>query len=474
MASDTTDTPDTPETPGSSASPVDGFEFSLEEAGPARKRLHITITSDHIRDRLATSLGTVLEQATMPGFRKGRVPKHLIEKRFGQAMREDARNELIQEGYQKGLDHFEIQPLGDVEPADPDAELELTDDQPLSFAVEFEVVPEFEFPDLAKIEIKRPQLDVTDDMIDAELERQCMRHGSSEELEKGFTAGDRMLGAAELTMDGEDEALYTSEQVLVVLPEKGEAGQVLGLMCDDLCASFAKSKLGDTVTIKTTGPESHEREDIRGKELSLAFTIHLCERITPCTPEELIERFSLTSNDVLREQIKLALEQQRDEEQANAMREQAIELVSEAIDMELPEKASERQVASDLERIRMELMQQGLEPELVEGKLAEVRERSASASQARLKSWFMIQRVANDEDIQISEQEINGRIASMAMQRGARPDQLRTELVRNNQLMALASSIRDRKAADVLVGRLKAVDCSMDEWNTILESRKKD
>ena len=372
-----------------------GFEFTIEDIGPSRKRLHITVTADKVDEKLTESMGSMQTEVALPGFRKGRVPAHLIKRRFGEGVEQETRNQLVADAYQACLKAHTLKPLGEPEAADPDTEIELAQGSPMTFAIDVEVIPEFELPDVSDMTINKPILEVEDTHIDQELDRQCMKHGDGESLEKSFKSGDRMVGAASLTIKGEDEPIFQTPKTLIVLPEKGESGAVLSLLFDDLCKSFTRKKIGDTVLLATTGPEGHEREDIRGKELEVKFTIQIAERITPCTTQNLIDTFSLASEDVLREQIRLALEQQRDEEQGQVLREQAMNATVAAIDLELPERFSESQIVRDLERVRMEMLQQGLEPEEVEGKLAEIREQSTEQTINRMKGLFLIARLVD-------------------------------------------------------------------------------
>ena len=117
-------------------------------------------------------------------------------------------------------------------------------------------------------------------------------------------------------------------------------------------------------------------------------------------------------------------------------------------------------------------MQRGLDDNEVEAKLAEVRDQSTAQTLTHLKTWFMLERVSSEENIQVSEQEINGRIATMAMQQGVRPDQLRADLVKNDRIMPLGRSIREKKAIDHLVGLASVSDCTMEEWDKRVEAKK--
>ncbi|HJO16073.1 MAG TPA: hypothetical protein QF800_04195, partial [Phycisphaerales bacterium] len=211
---------------------------------------------------------------------------------------------------------------------------------------------------------------------------------------------------------------------------------------------------------------------IQGQPLRIDFTINVAERVAACTPEDLIEQFNLACLDVLREQVRLALEQQRNEEQGNVLREQAMRSLGDAIDMDLPEHMSSQQIASDLQRIEMDMMQKGMAQEEIEAKLAELRERSENNSRENLKRWFILQHIAQAQEVEVSEQEINGRIATMAMRQGVRPELLRAELVNQDRVNSIAASIRERKAADWVVSQATVSDVTMDQWETRMEAEK--
>ena len=114
--------------------------------------------------------------------------------------------------------------MGIPEVIDGYENLKLVEGKPFTFELEVEIVPEFEFPDFSGIEIIRPQLEVADEHIDAEVERQCLRAGKADRLEKGFEPHDRMLGSVKLTADGEEAPLFVHDQALIVLPEAGREG----------------------------------------------------------------------------------------------------------------------------------------------------------------------------------------------------------------------------------------------------------
>lgn len=449
-------------------------QVKIQDIGPARKRLTITVPADAVDQKLQESMSTLAHETVLPGFRKGKVPAKLLERRFGTAVRGETKNQLVASAYAAAIEEHRLKPVSDPEPGEGMDKLELEAGKPLTFSVEVEVVPTFELPSFEAVEVKKPMLEITEAHIDAELKRQLMFHGEPHKIEGDFQEGDRLIGYATVTRGQEAEPFFRQDSVVIIFPGKDEGGrgQVLGLMIDGLRALLEGKGIGDTVNIETVGPEAHEREDIRGEKLTMTYEIRNAERIAPATPEVVAERYGLPDPTILREQIKMALEHRRDEEQASAMREQAVDQLAESVEFDLPEKLSANQATSVLEQHRLELLSRGLTPEEAEERVADMRGDSEAAARERLKRFFLLHRLAEHFKVEVSEQEVNGRIAQMAAQRGLRPERLRAELAQAGRLGEVSRLIRDQKAADRLVQQAKKVEVSADEWNKIFKEKQ--
>ena len=317
-------------------------------------------------------------------------------------------------------------------------------------------------------------MEITDEHIDDRIRRQQHRLGDVKRIDGDYKDGDRLVGQVGVTKEGTDEPLFDNEQAMIVCPgpDNGGRGPVLGLMIDGLAGILKGKRTGDTLTIETVGPDGHEREDIRGAKLTITFRITEAERPEPLTMEQLVEGFGVGSEENLREQMKLALQHQRDQEQAGAMREQVSRYLLDAVDIELPEKLSAIQSARTLEGERIEMMERGMTPDEVEAKLAEMRSDSETTSRERLKLFFLMRRLGEHFKIDVSEQEVNGRIATMAAMHGQRPDQLKTELARTGRLQQVARVVYDQKAADRVIANAKIEDIEADEWNKLISGDK--
>ncbi len=445
----------------------------VTESGPARKRVTITVPAATVDSYLDGAFAEVTASASLPGFRPGRVPRSMIEKRFGKAILEEARSKLVEKAFGEAAEQHSLKPLTQPELAEGTAMPEITRGNSFEFAVELEVVPEFTLPAWEGLAVRKPVIEVTDEHINAELERTSYRLGTPSRITGPFERLDRMVGHATVTVQGSTEPILDADGVLTVVPaeQDGSAGPMLGLMIEGLDATLLGKSVGDSVTIETTGPEAHEREDIRGKKLSITYVIADAERITPATNDEMATKFGAGTVELLREQVKLALEQRRDGEQAAAMREQVVGLLTDAVDFAVPERLSAAQAQRDLARREYDMLHRGMEAAQVERELAAARAETVSASQRRLKTFFILSRLADELGVDVTESELNGRIASIARQRNTRPDKLRGELQKSGAIMELVTSIREAKTADRVVAKATVTDVDAVEWNKSIEER---
>jgi trigger factor len=443
------------------------YDSRIEDAGPARKRLTITVPADVIDERIQASLGTLASKAQIPGFRKGRAPNDLLERRFGKTVRAETKNQVIADGYSTALEEHKIRPVGEPEPVGNFEEIEIELGKPMTFSVEIEVVPDFELPSWEGIELTKPVLDVTEEHVEDELKRQCFQLGETVDVAGPIETFDRLIGPVTATIDGEDKPFFRHDNVAVVMPaeDDGGRGNVLGLLVDGLRATLEGKKVGDTVSIHTVGPESHELANIRGKKLTIELTVRDVKRIVPAEVSAVVAHYEMGTAEVLREQVRLALEQRRNQEQQGIMREQVYRHLVDAIDFDLPEKLSSAQAGRIIERQRMEMLHRGgMSEEEVEERLAEVRAETEQRSRQRLKLHFLLHRFAAQFEVQVNEHEVNGRIAQIALERGLRPDKLRQDLMQSGAINQVATQIREHKTADRIIEKAKINEIPVEEW----------
>ncbi len=454
--------------------PLD-VQITVTETGACAKRITMQIPAASIDTRLGDALSALVNEAALPGFRKGKAPRALIEKRFGANILNEARGQIMSDAYQRAIEENKLRPISEPRPVAGETVPELQRGKGFAFSVEIEVAPDFAVPEFSAYEVKKPTIEVTSEHIDGEILRQSYRWGSPAKLEGALENLDRMLGKAVVTVDGKDGVFFETEKALCVVPAKEDEGKgaLLGLIFEGLDKALLGKRIGDTITVTTQGSDSHEREELRGKTIHVTFTINEAERITPRTRTELAEMFGVETEALFVEQVRDALEQRRDGEQRAAMREQVADQLIAGIQFELPSKLSEEQATRTLEQQRMDMLSRGIDEASVENRLAEMRSKSEASAINRLKLFFIMARLAEHFGVNVTDQELNGRIASIAAQQNARPEQVRAQIEKAGRMNEVVSVIRDAKVSDRIIAQAKVSDITAEAWNAIVEAKAK-
>ncbi|MFI4883116.1 MAG: trigger factor [Phycisphaerales bacterium JB064] len=436
--------------------------YTVTDSGPSRKRLEIEVAADTVDQRLRDSVDTLLEEAELPGFRRGRVPKSLLEKRFGSNIRSEARNQIVAEAYQQAIEKSGLKVIGDPFGTQL-KDIEIEAGKPLKFGLDVEVQPEFDLPKLEGLELKRPMLEVSDERVEDELTKICLNEGTLESHDKS-EAGDYLTGNAKM-VDADGTEHYNIEGAVVQTPPDGKAGMILGVLVEDLGKQLGLPKVGDSKTITTTGPEQHEVEALRGKKLTISFEVTAIDKIVPMDRAELVSRFGLEGEQELKDRLRERLDQRTKIQQATALRQQVSKYLLEKVDFELPERMTAQQAARAMERRRMELMYRGMDEMDIEKHVAQLRAASVAEARQNMKLFFILNRVAEEMDVQVSEHEARQHVAQMAFERGARPEQFFQELIQSNRIQSVFLQIREHKTLDAIIEKAKVSDVKAEDFD---------
>jgi len=438
-------------------------DVKIEDIGPCLKKITITIPAERVSEQMETSLAMVSMEAQLPGFRPGRAPKRLIEKKFGSVIESEARNQLVASAYSEAIEEHKLQVIGEPDGSAME-DLKVEAGQPITVEVQVEVAPQFELPTLDGIEVKKPLIEVTDARVADQLERVKLNEGNLEQQDAS-QLGDYCIGHGILkTADGET-VLDLPGAVIQIPKEKDGSGLILGVKVEDFGKQVGLPKPGDALTVKAVGPENHERVAVRGEPVEISFTVEQVQRIIPAAEEDLVKNFGFEDAEQLKQSLRMRLEQRVMIEQQTAMRQQVARHLLESVSFDLPEKLTQGQAERNLERARMEMLYRGLDESTVEERIAEMRSSSKDVAQRELKLFFILNKVALDMEVQITEEEVYGRIAQMAAERGQRPDELRQQLIRSNQINTLAQQIREHKAMDTILSKASIEDLDLEAYN---------
>ncbi len=424
---------------------------TVEDAGTLKKKVTVTIPRAKIDAKFDEMFGELGHTAQVPGFRIGHAPRRLIEKRFGKEVTQDVRNALLGESIGDAIKETELKTLGE-----PDLDLdkiEVPSSGDMQFSFEVEVAPEFDLPELTGVKVEKTAMIIDDAKVDEYLDQIRMGRAHYEVTDKAAAEGD--VVTAEVKISGEGiETLDRKGLSLRVAP-----GQIEGLPLVDLGKTLTGVKAGKTVSLAVTCPKSHPNEAWQEKNLTVELTITQVQaRILPELNEEFATAAGFESLKDMKEFVRNRLEGRLEMESKRSMRDQVCQYLLDNTEFDLPEGVTARHTTRLLQRRYIELLQMGYPREKIDENLTELQAGAAEQAARELKLQFILGKIADQKEIEVTDDEINARIATMAQSYNRRPERMRQELEADGSLQAVATSIREEKALDTVLNDAEVIE----------------
>ncbi len=427
---------------------------TIEDTGPCKKKVTIRIPEEKIHKTLDEKFSELRKEALIPGFRKGRAPLRLVEKRFSTDIRQQTKLQLMAEASEEALKEHKLDTLG--EPEIDHEKIELPENGPMTFDFEVEVRPEFDLPEVEGIEIKKPRTEVKDEQIDEELNAMRRRAGVWVPKEdQGVEEGDQVVADVVLLVEGSEEKDKRDNVELFAR----KPGFVAGVPVEDLAGLLAGAKYGDKRKTAVDVPDTYFNEDYRGKKIEIEIEVKEVKRLEPAEMNaEFFSRYGVESEQELRDRIRESLTGYAEQQARSAMSDQVYEYLLKNTQFDLPGNVVADQSLRLLQRQYVNLLMRGTPREEVEEKMDQLRASSEEQAKEQLKLFFIMDKLADKFDIQITEEEINGHIAQVAAQRGRRPEKMREELARDGSLAQFAAQVREHKCIEKILEKAKVTD----------------
>src|SRR5688500_1663023 len=449
------------------------FEYPIrvEDAGPATKKVHVDIPKERITAKLEEQFNELRQQAAIPGFRVGHAPKKLIEKRFSQDIKDQVRRQLISESYEQAVEKNNLQVIGEPVFDNPEAIQLPEGDAGMSYSFEVEVQPEINIPELKGLKVKRPKIEVTDENVQQAMKNLREQQGTLVPVEdRGVENGDYLIADVHVKLDGNVVGHQHDAQVV------SRPGRIAGIEVEDLDEQLKGLKPGETRAIKTTAPDNHPNEQLRGKDVEIEIALKDIKTLEPVEVNaEFLEGLGFEKESELLDALREQMVERIDYDVQQAMREQVNKHLLEHVQIELPTKLSEKQEQRIVQRRAMDLMMRGVPREQIGANIERLQTGAKDEAVRELKLFFILQKIANEQDVDVQEAELNGRIAMLAAQRGVRPEKLKQEMAKDGTLANLYVQLREQKAIDKILetAEIEDVDVVAEKKQQKEEGEKK-
>ena len=435
------------------------MKTELKEISQTKKQIDVEIEAEAVRavyDRISDNYARA---ATVPGFRPGHAPRAVVRSRFKDQIRTEVLRELLPNAVQSAITEHKLAALGEPELNLENSEgLDQLGQRPILFNVSVEVLPEIKLTNYKGLEVARQTRPVKDQDVERVIEQLRDNSASLQPVEdRGAAAGDTVTAnfLGKFIKEPEAEPINVTD-VDVVLGGQG--------VVQEITDNLTGAKADDEKTFLVDYPEDFSAKGLAGK--SVEYTVKVTAvriKELPEVDDEWAQSLGdeIESLENLREKVRADLEAQTKDEGEGRMRSSLLRKLVDAHEFELPERLVAHQTEHRFESVVRDMIGHGIDPRNPELNWDKARESLQEQASFDLRSSLLLEQIADEEKLEVSDQDIDDEINAIADASKQTPEQVRAVLTKQGGESSIASRLRSRKALDFLVANAKVTD---EEW----------
>ena len=405
-----------------------------------RRELDLEIPADEVIKATEKVAKDFAKIARVPGFRPGKAPISLIKRRFAEDIKGEVLQTLVPEHVEKAVAEQKLTPV-----SQPQVDkLEYNEGQPVKFRASFEVLPEFNLGNYKNLEIEMPEMNITDESVANTLAEMQQRAATFVPVEGRAVENDDFVQVKlHGTPDGGGEPLQAESVLCHVGAEE---------TMEPFNENLRGASAGDHKEFDVDYPADYPDAKLAGKKFHYQVDVlGIKTKKLPELNDEFAKDVSdATSLDELKKKVREGLEHERDHRQKELQREKIIAELVKMHDFPVPESLVEHQMDVRLERVVRSLAQQGVDPRAVNVDWVSLRKRQEERAKDDVKAELVIDKIATDEKIDVTEEELQHELEHMASHSGESAEALRARLTKQGALDRMKAKLRSDKTVDWL------------------------
>jgi trigger factor len=435
------------------------MKTELKTISETVKQIDVEIGADEVRSTYDSVSDRYAKMASVPGFRPGHAPRGVVRTRFKDQIRTEVLRDLLPDAVQRAIAEHNLEPLGEPQLNLETAEgLDPLGKKPITFNVTIEVLPEITLGNYKGLNVERRKRPVADDELDKVIEN--LREGSASLQpveDRGAQLGDTVTANFHGDFVNEPEAEPLNvEDVDVVLGGDGVVQEITNNLLD--------VKPDDQKTFRVNYPEDFSSKGLAGKAVDYTVKVNAVRvKELPEMDDEWAQSLGeeIESLADLREKVGADLEARSVNEADGKMRAELVRQLVEAHPFELPDGLVQHQTEQRLESVVRDMMGQGIDPRNPELDWEKARDSLKEQAGYDLRGSLVLERIAEEEKIEVTPEEIDNEINAIADASRQTPEQVRTILTKQGGERSIAGRLRNRKALDFLVANANVAET---EW----------
>lgn len=425
------------------------MQFQIEELSPTEKRIQISVPASRVESGFARAFKEIASQVSAKGFRRGKIPMSYLQKRYGERAYVAASEALLQEGWERAIQEFQLRPASTPELKAPF----LHRGKDYAFEVQVETFPEITLLPASDFEGTVIEWVASDEVVEHELTHLQENYATFEEIgdRDEAQAGDQVIIDFVGSIDG--------------VPFEGGAGEDVPLVLGDkrFIPGFEEGilgqKRGESFDLPLSFPEDYGAEELAGKEANFNITIKkISERRLPEIGEELAGKAGQENLEALKASVKARLEQEHGRTTAAELKRSLQTQIREKYDFVLPTKLIAEILERELKQLRDQLAGQGESGEALEEAVQAQTEEKRAQVEGDIRLELVLNAIAEAQNVRVTESELksalNERLLPIINQLGwERAQEIIQWQQQPAQLRTLQGQIRQDKALDALIAQ---------------------
>ena len=417
-----------------------------ETSSATRREIAVEIPVEEVNRETNALIQKYQKLARIPGFRRGHVPASVIRQRFSEDLKSDVVEALVPRYFRKEADRQGLIPVSQPQVTD----LHLKDNEPLRFKASFEVMPEIKVDGYKELRAEKPEITVTDEEVEQSLNGVREQHATFTAVE-GRPLADGDYAQVSLDgkpkdgpTDGQDKPVHMDE-VLVEIAGKNTM--------PEFTENLRGASAGDERVFEVTYAQDAQEQRLAGKTFTYTVKVQsIKQKSLPELDDQFVTQLGeFKTLDEVRQRIRESMEAERKHTAEHEAKDKLVAELVKRSEFEVPEALVDRQIDVRLERGLRALAAQGMKAEDIK-KMDLNRLRVGQREQAlqEVKASLVLDKIAEEEKIEVSDAEIDREIVALATQSKQTPEAIRARLTRDGALDRIRNRIRSEKTLDFL------------------------
>ena len=419
------------------------MKVAVEEIESCKRRLAVEAPVDVVTQEWERAYGRVQKRATLPGFRRGRVPRSLVKLHFADDVRREVAEHLIPDVYRRAVSEARLDPVNEPDLQD----LRLEEGAPLSFTAVVEVKPAIALGEYRGLEIRHAPTPVTDADVDEALERMREQNAQFRSVERAAAPGDLVVVDYTLAPQDHEPTTATGYHFLI------GGGTVLS----EIDAAAVGMHAGDERDVPIRFADDHRLESLRGKSGSARLKLsEVKEKILPALDDEFAKTMGeFETLEALRAEVRRQLEARREAESRHALDDKIVDALLARHEFGVPDAMVMRQVAHQVEHTRDRLRRQGVDPDGIQWDYGKIVGELRPGAERAVRRALLLEAIADQEALTAADADVEAEVENLARASQRPAPAVRRMMEKSGDLEALRHGLRERKTLDLLIGQAR-------------------